>query len=242
MRRLLFIMVLFSSIPAGTWAQSDSNLVSRYRPGIMWFYTGFRPAKTFFAPRYDRLVFDLLYNDWVTDKQKAFQSHISSIGFNTQLFFDIPLTPKNIVSIGIGLGYGHSRIRYDQLLSQVTQPKSTVLIPFPDSDYEKSVFKTNKLFIPVELRFRTPGWQHFKFQIGGRIGYQFAAKSKVFKENSVIKTRNLYDLNPLLFSVHARVGIRNWAITASYNISPYFKNAKSTQINGLEIGLSVSLF
>ena len=111
----------------------------------------------------------------------------------------------------------------------------------------KSIFTANKIFIPIELRFRTAGWQHFKFQLGGRIGYQFLAQSHLFSKNTAgLKvetiTSGFKDLDPLLMSVHARIGIRNWAITASYNLKPYFKNKQSTQINGLELGLSISLF
>ena len=48
--------------------------------------------------------------------------------------------------------------------------------------------------------------------------------------------------NRLIYSVHARVGLRNWALYFSYNLNPIFSNQLSTQLNLVQMGLSVSLF
>jgi hypothetical protein len=246
-RKLAFTMLLCMLSLKSFGQAPDPKLVSRFRPGILWFFSGFRPSKMVDARKYDRLVVDLVYNDWTGKTQKPFQQHWSSIGWNVQTFFDIPLTARNTVALGIGLGYGHTRMRIDQTLERIESSRTTMLSDFQSfSPVDKSVFRSNKIFIPVELRFRTPGWKHFKFHIGGRIGYQFKASTSVFSSWNGHKTENrvrgFYDLNPLLLSLHARIGIRNWALTASYNVTPYFKNKASTQLNGLEIGLSVSFF
>lgn len=247
-RKLLLAMVALLFLSHATWAQStDPNLVSRFRPGIMWFFGGLRSSKLVDARKYDRLVFDINYNDWTGKGQQLFQQHWSSLGWNTQLFFDIPLTRKNTIALGIGLGYGHTRIRHYDLLERVDADRSTILTPFPaDPKIDKSVFRSNKLFIPVELRFRTPGWKHFKWHVGGRIGYQFKASSSVHSVKNghkmEQKTVGFYDLDPMILSVHTRIGIRNWALTASYNLTPYFRAKTSTVLNGLEVGVSISLF
>ena len=69
---------------------SEGELTSRFRAGFMWFYTGLRPAKVDKVRKYDRLIFDITYNDWNGD-QELFQNHWASIGLNTNLMFDIPL-------------------------------------------------------------------------------------------------------------------------------------------------------
>jgi hypothetical protein len=200
------------------------------------------------AKKYDRLIVDVLYNDWINKSDKLFKNHWSSIGFNVQTIFDIPLNSSNRVGFGIGIGYGRTRIQSNQWLNHIDSNQTTILNDIPSNlGINKSIFTANKIFIPIELRFRTAGWQHFKFQIGGRIGYQFLAKSHLFSKNNAgleveTITSGFKDLDPLLMSVHARIGIRNWALTASYNLMPYFKNKQSTQINGLELGLSISLF
>jgi hypothetical protein len=247
-KKISIIVCLFIVAYSANAQKPDSNLISRFRPGFLWFYGGIRPSKLVDAKKYDRLVVDVLCNDWINKNQSLFQNHWSSIGFNVQTIFDIPFNSKNTVGLGIGLGYGHSRIQSDYFLNHVDSNQTTILTEVPlNSGIEKSVFTVNKIFIPIEMRFRTAGWKHFKFQLGGRIGYQFLAQTHLFSKNpSGLKvetiTSNFKDLNPLLMSVHARIGIRNWAFTASYNLNPYFKNKQSTTLNGLELGLSISLF
>ncbi len=245
-RKLFLAVFLIFSIQAIA-QKTDPELVTRYRPGILWFYDGLKSSKLTDARKYDRFIIDLVHNDWMSDNTKPFQTHAASIGFNTQLFFDIPLTQKNIVSLGLGLGFGHARIRSNQVLTNFNNTEETQLVSkslFPNLD--KSIFKTNVLFVPLELRFRTPGWQHFKIHVGGRFGLQMGAKTKNFKtedgQKAMQKRVGFQDLNRWLLSVHTRIGIRNWAITASYNLTPYFDTSKTYQINGLELGLSVSLF
>ena len=75
----------------------------------------------------------------------------------------------------------------------------------------------------------------------------FLPKKHLFSRNDEGKlveniTDNFQDFNNLLVAAHARIGIRNWAITVSYNLLPYFKDKSSTQLNGLQLGLSISLF
>ncbi len=249
MRKKISIVVCLIIFGFNINAQKvDSSLISRYRPGFMWFYGGIRPSKLVDAKKYDRLIVDLNYNDWINKNQPLFKNHWSSIGFNIQTVFDIPFNANNTVGMGFGIGYGHSRIQSDYLLNHVDSNQTTILTEIPlNSGIEKSVFTVNKIFVPIELRFRTAGWKHFKFQLGGRIGYQFLGQTHLFtKNNSGLEvetiTSGFKDLDPLLMSVHARIGIRNWALTASYNLNPYFKNKQSTTLNGLELGLSISLF
>lgn len=247
MTRFLFLLILLLSAKF-LFAQSpDPDLVTRNRPGILWFYDGFKSSKLTDARKYDRFIIDLVHSDWMTQNTKPFENHWASIGFNTQFLFDIPLTNKNTVSLGIGLGYGHVKIRSREVVSNLNNSIQTQLVSqatFPG--LTKSIFKTNTLFIPLELRFRTPGWQHFKFQVGGRLGMQIRPKTKTYGEqggkSTLHKVVGFQDLNRFIVGVHTRIGFRNWALTASYNLTPYFDTDQVNQINGLELGLSISLF
>ncbi len=243
---IVFSVLVFSK---SSFAQESPKheTASRFRPGLFWYYDGLRVSKLTDARKYDRFILDLVHSDWMSENAKPFSNHWASIGFNTQFMFDIPLTNRNLVSIGIGLGYGHTKIRSNHVVTNFNNTEETQLVSkaiFPNLD--KSIFKTNTLFVPLELRLRTPGWEHFKIHVGGRFGLQMGAKTKNFSsengQKSVEKKVGFQDLNRWLFSVHTRVGIRNWALTASYNLTPYFQVSKSNQINGLEVGLSVSLF
>lgn len=246
-KQILLIFVACCFVTDFYAQKPDSSLISRHRPGLFWFYSGLRPNKQADVHKYERLMVDVFYCDWNTQKVKPFQSHWSSIGWNVQSLFDIQLTSNHQVSLGLGLGYEHTRLQSNFVLERIESSKSTELSDFlPVLQFEKSVFKTNKLFVPIELRFRTSGWKHFKFVIGGRFGYQFSNSTMLQYTNGEAEIRQttvgFYDFRRISLSTHVRIGIRNWAITGSYNLTPYFKSAESTKINGFQLGCSVSLF
>src|SRR5689334_8359138 len=107
MRFLKLVPVFFILISFQGFAQpqgKDSSLVSRHRPGIFWYYTGFGPARPGKLRKYDRLIIDLTYNQLM--KSGGIQSNPwRSIGCNINTMWDIPITNGNTVSLGIGLAY-----------------------------------------------------------------------------------------------------------------------------------------
>ena len=106
---LLFLLV-FVSVNA---QNKDSQLISRHRPGMFWFFDGLRPTKSTDNHKYDRLVFDLTYNDWSGDL-KPFQNRWNSIGVNVNFMKDIKFKKTKVFSLGLGLGYGLSSISSQQ--------------------------------------------------------------------------------------------------------------------------------
>lgn len=227
--------------------KQDSSLISRNRPGLFWFYSGIRTMNQSDLHKYDRVLVDLFYCDWNTKQVKPFQSRWNSIGFNVQTMFDIPLNQQNTVAAGIGLGFEHTRLQSNFVLNRIESNQSTTLSEYLSVlDYEKSVFKTNKLFVPIELRIRSAGWKHFKVVVGARIGYQFSNSTLLQYHNAESEIRQttvgFYDFQHFSLSTHLRIGIRNWAITGSYNLNPYFSSSESTKINGFQLGVSYALF
>ena len=58
MTRFLFLLILLLSAKF-LFAQSpDPDLVTRNRPGILWFYDGFKSSKLTDARKYDRFIID----------------------------------------------------------------------------------------------------------------------------------------------------------------------------------------
>ena len=100
---ILFILCLTQFSVFGN-ITTDSSLVSRFRPGAMWFYTGIRPADTGKVRKYDRLIFDVTHSTFNGDVQ-PFTNKGLSLGLNTSLLFDIPLTKGNTISIGTGISH-----------------------------------------------------------------------------------------------------------------------------------------
>lgn len=241
---LIFLAVLTASSAFGQY-DSKGELRSRFRAGFMWYYTGLRPAKVEKVRKYDRLIFDVVYNDWSGDKD-PFGNHWASIGFNTNLMFDIPLTKGNTVSIGVGVAHQLMRIRHDQVLTKYNSPDMTVLEEKTYQTFDKNVLMGNSFAIPLELRFHKESWKHFKFHIGGKIGYQANMYSKFIYgsggNRDVVKDYGFPDLNPLVYGAHIRFGLRNWGLYGSYNFSPMFTSSQSTQLHQIQFGLSISLY
>ncbi len=244
---LVILLVVFSQdVAQAQHLEKDSMLTSRFRPGLMWFYSGLRPYAPGKLRKYDRLIVDLTYNTWNGDR-KLFSNHWGSIGVNSSLMFDIPLVKKNLISFGTGLTYSFVRIRHDEALLSDSLGTYTILNNLDQNALPgKRMLTGSSLSIPLEFRFRSAGWKHVKLHIGGKIGYQFPLRSKTVTnpktDRTVEKSRPYPDVNHLLYSVHARVGIRNWALYASYNFNSLFSAKQSVQLNVFQVGLSLSLF
>lgn len=246
-KQVLILFICFISL--NSFSQYDGegeHEVSRFRPGTMWFFTGYRPAKPGKPSKYDRLVFDVTYNDWIGDED-LFKNSWSSIGLNTNLLFDIPLTKGNTVSLGVGVAHQYTNIRHDNKFVVDDVAKTSVYTMKDSTDlFNKATFSGNSFSIPLELRFRKESWRHFKFHIGGKIGYQVNTLAKTVStidgHRVVNKRYGFPDANQLIYSAHVRMGLRNWALFASYNFNTIFSSAQSTKLNAVQMGLSISLF
>lgn len=243
---LLLMLFIYSSSLSAQYEAEEEGLYSRFRPGVMWFYSGLKPFEEEKLHKYDRLIFDVVYNDWYGDKDH-FESPPTSIGFNTALMFDVILTKGNTMSFGWGIGYSHYSNKSELQFSRDLVKNETLISDFPIGSEPKSAkFGANYIEIPLELRFRTKGHKHFKFMVGGKIGYQLNAFSKetyrIDGKNYSTKQYNFADSNPLRYGATVRVGIRNWAIYGAYYFSPLFTGSGSADLTPMELGISISLF
>lgn len=246
-KSIFFVLLLCCfSIQGVAWAQphnKDSALISRHRPGMFWYLTGWRPAKSGKLRKYDRLIVDLNYNI-LADPKLIKTRPFASIGWGIHTMSDIPLTRGNTVSLGIGLTYKHQKVGMQGMFQSDSTGQYTLF--YRDSiapNTSKYRFGNHQVVLPLELRFRQNKWNHIKFHIGGSIGYRFRTYQKWIDPNGE-KRRDvsLNDVNPWVYGVHMRFGIRNIALFGEYTISPAFKNSKSTKIQGVTFGLSFSIF
>lgn len=242
------IAIIFSCVSLLVVGQynSEGEAKSRFRPGIMWYNTGWKPAKPGKLRKYDRLMFDITYNDWMGDR-KPFKMQGPSMGMNVNWLFEFPIVNKNLVSFAIGPSYGFYNLRHDLPMAYDPVNKTTVFGDEQDVGYfGKRKLIGHQLSIPIEFRFRTKGWRHFKVHIGGKIGYQLSLFEKArFEQNGeeiVQKNHSAPDVNRFIYSAHVRLGIRNFALYGSYNFNPFYSSDGSTKLNLLQLGLTVSLF
>lgn len=240
-----FFALIFAWSSLAQYDGRDPQIASRFRPGFMWFNTGWRPAKEGKPRKYDRLMVDLTYNDWVNDSA-LFLVNPGSIGCNVNGMWDIPLTQGNTVAIGIGVSYRYQRVNYDGFMQRDSVNQATQWMLYTDTQqgYDKSVFGSHAFAVPLELRFRSRSWRHVKLHVGGFIGYRVSAYTKVWTDNEdrIIKDRSFFDHEPLFYGVHARLGIRNWAFFGSYTLTELFSAEKSTSLKPISFGITVSIF
>ena len=248
MLKFLFTILctLLFGVNASAQYDSQGDLASQFRPGVMWFYTGLRPAIAEKVRKYDRLVVDLTYNDWNSEIQKPFNNHWASIGLNTSFYFDIPLAKQNTVGLGIGLGHSYTSVRHNNVFSSDTTNNYTLYTIVENPTFKKNSLIGHSVFLPIEIRFRTKGWKHFKVHFGGRVGYQLGLYQKIMwdGENGRIVTRShdIADAHKLIYGAHIRIGVRNWSVYGAYQFNDIFKSTQSTKLNPFQIGIGISLF
>jgi hypothetical protein len=237
---ILLLSISFKSL--GQWGYKDEDIASRYKPGILWFNTGWRPAAEDKTRKYDRLIADVVYS--LPQVNGLNQTVKGSFGWNINPMWDIPLTPGNTVSIGIGVSYRNARLGLTNIIQEDSTAKATTILDTSYSGVNKQVLGSHVFAVPLEIRFRAAKWKHFKFHLGGYFGYQPRMYNKLwYKENETMYVRKkLMDNNPLVYGVHMRMGFRNFALFADYRLSTSFKSDKSTELNFLTFGLSFSLF
>lgn len=240
---LLVILITFSS--SAQYDGKDPQIASRFRPGFMWFDTGLRPAKVGKPRKYDRLMVDITYNDWINDSA-LFLVKPTSIGCNINGMWDIPLNEGNGVALGIGLSYRYQRVNFNGEMLRDTMGQCTewVLHPSGKSVYDKSVFGSHAFAVPLELRFRMKKWRHLKLHLGGYIGYRTQTYTKVWTNGGdrFVKDKHFFDDEPFFYGLHARIGLRNWALFADYSLTRQFKSDKSASLQPIAFGLTISIF
>ncbi len=242
-------LLCFSSIYCFAQYYSESNLASRFKPGVMFHYSGLRPTQVEKAKKYDRLVFDITYNDWMGDVQ-PFKNRWSSIGLNTNLLFDIPTSKKGTVSFATG--FRQSFFKTENLSAQFFADSTNNFTILSNSESNLGIKKRllcgNSLGVPFEFRFRSKGWKHVKLHLGGVLAYRLNIYTKTIYngskqiEGGIYKNYDFADINRLALSTHIRLGIRNWSIYGSYGINTLFSNRSSTELRLFQLGVSVSLF
>lgn len=244
--KTLLIFLLFPLLGLSQYASNEPDNASRFRPGVGWYFTGIRPAETQKVRKYDRLIFDITYNCFAQENLEFVTP--GSIGFNTSMMFDKPLTKGNTLSLGYGVGYKRARfVTANKQLIGNPEFRNTAFIDNAHMGASaKSAFQYNVLYIPFEVRVRKASWSHLKFHIGAKAGWAFGAHSKFksFVEGKQIVSRDYryYDFSPIYVAFHARVGLRNWALFAEYGYLPMFQSSTSVQLNALHGGISISLY
>ena len=239
-RILVFFLILWKSLEA----QQDPDLISRHRPGILWYFTGLRPLQDADNRKYDRVIIDVTYNDWL-GAVSPFENRWNSIGVNTNFMFDVRSKKHQVLSFGWGFAYAFSNVLIYKKLVESNSNTITLTNKTQFDNYNRNSVQGHRFYVPIELRFASKKWSRLKFIIGANVGIQpflnqvFLTKSEGEKEYF---TNVLSDRNLLSYGLHFRAGTRSLALFGSYQFNSLFKSCESVKLHPFQFGLSLSLF
>ena len=236
---IIFLFICFVSTAQGEKKQTQE------RPGLFWYFSGLRPFKDTDRKKYDRVIVDLTYNDWIGENG-PFNNNWNSIGVAASLNKDILLERSENITLGIGLGYGYLNHRTPRLFYVTPFESVQSQVPASTDSIISSFFTVHQFYIPLELRFRSKGWKHKKIILGARLGIQPFMNISSYRtfegqvEYSEVKLKEEY--NWFYFSTYIRCGFRNWSLFCAYQPLSIFSNNQSMEIHPLQMGVSLSLF
>lgn len=241
MNKILVILFLLAATFSFAQEKKEGYEPIKGRPGILWYFNGFKAPKKGQRRKYDRLMVDILYNDWVGEVE-PFKNNWQSIGANFNWMWDIEFSPKSTSSFGIGFSYGFWNIAHNGAFYPHEWEESTSFLKTQKQSVKRSTLKGHTFSVPIEFRFRTAGWRHFKVHIGFKAGYQPKMKNRDLYIKGQKVNAKLRDSNPFVYSTYIRIGVRNWALYAGFNINDLLLHSNSTKINHIQMGLTVSIF
>ncbi len=237
------IVLLFLCLHMSLFGQSERQ--SQERPGLFWYYSGLRPFKDIDRKKYDRVIIDLTYNDWIGENG-PFQNNWNSIGFSASINKDIQLKSTERVAFGIGLGYAYLNHKTPRVFYLTPFDAVQAVIPSPGDSILSSFLTIHQFYVPLELRLRSIGWKHTKLILGARLGVQprinFSSYRKFEDEVSYSEVKLREQYNWFYLSAYARLGFRNWSLFFAYQPLTLFSNNASIDIHPVQMGISLSLF
>lgn len=242
MKALTLLVLLFIGYHSN--AQKDSNLISRHRPGILWYYNGLRPLKDADNRKYDRFVVDLTYNDWA-GATNPFKNKWNSLGMNLNFLSDIRFKKSKNFSLGIGASYGFSTIASSQRIIETSHNNLAFGPIGQNENYDYASIRAHRFFIPVELRFFSKNWNRVKFIVGGSIGVQTGMNQRLISkiDDKTIKTASYINSSKeLSYGLHVRFGLRNISLFGAYQLNPFVAKTNNLNLHAIQFGLSLSLF
>jgi hypothetical protein len=154
------ILVLFLILWKSLEAQQDPDLISRHRPGVLWYFTGLRPLKDADNRKYDRLIVDVTYNDWLGNVS-PFENRWNSLGVNTNFMFDVRSKKNQALSFGWGFAYAYSTVATDKKFLIASDNSVSISPKLMMDNYTLNTIHSHRFYIPLELRFASKKWSRF---------------------------------------------------------------------------------
>ena len=232
MKKLFVIFLLFGS--------------SVYGQGLFEFFK--LTADDDGPEKFDRIVLDINFNNWVQSPpgigQRAY-----SVGISAYWFKDMPFGEKSNVSFAYGLGIDNHSV-YSNGKFETTEDADgnsyTDLVPFTlKPGYTVNKVSFSYLEVPLQLRLRTMNKSreermgfNFKLYLGFKGGIMLGNHTKYRDNDSKIKIYRLKNTLPYRYGPTVTIGFNKIAFNAFYSLTPLFKAGKGVELVPFSIGIS----
>lgn len=238
MRKLLVVvLVLLSSVPAfSQTAKEKKNKDILSRSG-------------------DHLMLQISSDHWLQAPDSV-TSHIKGLsrGLNAYVMLNKPFRVDPRFSIAFGIGIGSSNIYFKKMTLDIASSSTTLPFIATDTTDRFKKFKLSTTFaeIPIEFRFTSnpdkPN-KAIKVALGAKIGTLLNAhtKGKITQNasgktlsNAIEKTSSKSYFNTTRLALTARIGYGNFTLFGAYNMTAMFKDAVTSDIKLLQVGITFS--
>ena len=200
-------------------------------------------------PGRDFLMLQLGYNNWAS-KPDSVKTEGFGYFFNAYVCYDFPIK-KTKLSFAAGIGISTSVVYLDQQQlitndSSVVKGGSARFVP-DTAHFKRYKFVTSYLTAPFELRYysdiqnRNRG---FKAALGLQVGTLLGAHTKALYSVAGTNVKEKVDtkrfVSPWNFAATARIGMGNFTLFGSYNLTNVFKESAGPPITPFSAGLCIS--
>ncbi len=253
MTKRLALLVIFTILStSGLFAQRKveglkADKASYSNDSTSTLYDAHLPAPIKKSAR-DFFMIQLGYNNWMTKPDSVKTKPVGYV-FNMFLCYDFPIK-KSKLSFATGIGINTSVVYLDHQMLRNNDTGAygnAAHILNDTSNTKRYKFNTTYLQAPFELRYysninnRNSG---FKAAIGVQVGAFIGAHTKeltsVGGTNIKYKENTKRYISPWNFAATARVGLGNFSLFASYNITNVFKEANGPELTPFSAGLCIS--
>ena len=198
--------------------------------------------------KFDRIVVDFNFNNWLKVPSNVEQGHYS-IGVSAYWFKDIPLGQKSNTAFAFGLGFDSHNVHHNGQFVYKTNSDGktfTALEPLPIGyEPKKNKVSFNYLEAPFELRLRTMNKSieevrkfRFRMYLGFKAGVLLNNHVKLRDDHIKIKEFNLRNTLIYRYGPTLRIGFNKISFNAFYGLTSIFKEGLGENLVPFSIGIS----
>ena len=220
--------VNIKKIDKSEWGKSDDNKCRPHKFDGHWdgFDIGINGLTDENYDRYNGLEF-----------MELRQNKSTEVNFNFGEWNLGLLQSQKYVGLVSGMGLSYNNYRFEnpytiQKVNGIIEP-----LALDPNDYEKSKLTVVYLTVPLMLEIQNSENDHF-LSVGVVGGLNIGSHTKVKWDNRKEKERGGFSINPFKCAAICRVGIKDFCVYATYNLTPLFEENRGPDLTPFSIGIS----